>query len=80
MWGTEPIAHAATTLILAARRDRGFRLANRDVALKYLPDLFARDPDRLARFTREAQALAALDQCNKRQVTFLPGSHSEACR
>src|SRR4249920_470399 len=34
---------------------------NRDVALKVLPELFASDPDRLSRFTREAQALAALN-------------------
>ncbi len=27
----------------------------REVALKILPDAFAADPDRLARFTREAQ-------------------------
>ena len=33
---------------------------NRDVAIKVLPDLFALDPERLARFTREAQTLAAL--------------------
>ena len=32
---------------------------NRDVALKVLPDSFANDADRLARFTREAQSLAA---------------------
>lgn len=32
---------------------------NRDVAIKVLPDPVAADPDRLARFTREAQALAA---------------------
>ena len=31
---------------------------NREVALKILPDAFATDPDRLARFTREAQNLA----------------------
>ena len=29
----------------------------RDVALKILPDAFAADPDRLARFQREAQFL-----------------------
>ena len=37
---------------------------NRDVALKVLPDSFASDPDRLARFTREAQMLAALNHPN----------------
>ena len=28
---------------------------NRDVAIKTLPDVFATDPERLARFKREAQ-------------------------
>ncbi len=37
---------------------------NRDVALKVLPDLFAADADRLARFTREAQTLASLNHPN----------------
>jgi eukaryotic-like serine/threonine-protein kinase len=37
---------------------------NRDVAIKILPDAFAADPDRLARFTREAQVLAALNHPN----------------
>jgi eukaryotic-like serine/threonine-protein kinase len=36
----------------------------RDVALKVLPDLFAIDPDRLARFHREAQVLASLNHPN----------------
>src|SRR5882672_2179317 len=34
---------------------------NRDVALKILPEAFAADPERLTRFTREAQTLAALN-------------------
>ena len=33
----------------------------REVALKILPDAFAADPDRLARFKREAQILASLN-------------------
>jgi serine/threonine protein kinase len=33
----------------------------RDVAIKTLPDGFARDPERVARFKREAQVLAALN-------------------
>jgi serine/threonine protein kinase len=33
----------------------------RDVALKVLPDVFARDPDRMLRFQREAELLAALN-------------------
>jgi serine/threonine protein kinase len=37
---------------------------NRDVALKVLPELFALDRDRLARFKREAQVLAALNHPN----------------
>src|SRR5216110_542029 len=34
---------------------------NRDVAIKVLPDLFASDAERLARFSREAQTLASLN-------------------
>src|SRR5688500_1018183 len=41
-------------------RARDSRL-NREVALKVLPDSFATDPERLARFEREAQTLAALN-------------------
>ena len=37
---------------------------NRNVALKVLPSLFAVDPDRLARFAREAQLLATLSHPN----------------
>src|SRR6185503_13732301 len=37
---------------------------NRDVALKVLPEPFAADADRLARFTREAHVLAALNHPN----------------
>ena len=36
----------------------------RDVALKVLPDAFTSDPDRLARFEREAKVLASLNHPN----------------
>src|SRR5712692_8382524 len=36
----------------------------RDVALKVLPDAFARDPERMARFQREAEVLASLNHPN----------------
>src|SRR5262249_14013515 len=44
-------------------RARDVRLG-RDVALKVLPEPFAKDPDRLARFEREARAVAALAHPN----------------
>ena len=40
----------------------------RQVALKILPDAFAADPDRLARFKREAQILASLNHPNIAQI------------
>ena len=44
-------------------RARDTRL-NRDVAIKVLPESFAQDKERLARFDREAKALAALNHPN----------------
>jgi eukaryotic-like serine/threonine-protein kinase len=44
-------------------RARDTRL-KREVAIKVLPDAFARDPERLARFQREAEVLAALNHPN----------------
>jgi serine/threonine-protein kinase len=44
---------------------------NRDVALKVLPDAFVRDRDRLVRFQREAQALAALNHPHIAQILGL---------
>ena len=41
---------------------------DRDVAVKILPELFASDPERLARFEREAKALAALNHPHIAQI------------
>jgi Tol biopolymer transport system component len=46
---------------------------NRDVAIKVLPELFAADPERLARFTREAQTLASLNHPNIAAIYGIQG-------
>src|SRR5262245_61189147 len=46
----------------------------RDVAIKILPTAFAADPERLARFEREAQVLAQLHHPN---VASIFGLHEE---
>jgi eukaryotic-like serine/threonine-protein kinase len=50
---------------------------NRDVAIKVLPDAVATDPERLARFQREAQVLAALNHPN---IAHIYGLESQAGR
>ena len=42
---------------------------DRDVALKVLPEAFTADPDRLARFQREAKVLASLNHPNIGAIT-----------
>src|SRR5881396_79699 len=51
----------------------------RDVALKLLPDHFADDPERLARFQREAQVLASLNHPNIAQIYGLEESDNARC-
>jgi serine/threonine protein kinase len=41
---------------------------DREVAIKILPEALAQDPERLARFEREAKALAALNHPNIAQI------------
>jgi serine/threonine-protein kinase len=41
---------------------------HREVAIKILPDAFAQDPDRMSRFTREAQVLASFNHPNIAQI------------
>jgi serine/threonine-protein kinase len=52
----------------------------RDVALKILPDQFAQDPDRLARFEREAVVLASLNHPNIGAIYGLEEGPAEAGR
>ena len=47
---------------------------NRDVALKVLPDAFVNDPERLARFQREAEVLASLNHPNIAHIYGLEDS------
>ena len=49
---------------------------NREVAIKVLPAAFASDPDRMLRFKREAQLLAALNHTNIRHPD-LQGNYFE---
>jgi Tol biopolymer transport system component len=51
---------------------------NREVALKVLPEMFAVDYERVARFTREAQTLASLNHPNIAQIHGLADFPAEA--
>ena len=53
-------------------RARDARL-DRHVALKVLPDTFSADPDRLARFEREAKTLASLSHPNIAAIFGIEG-------
>ena len=46
---------------------------DREVAIKVLPDALAQDPDRLARFEREAKVLASLNHPNIAQIYGIEG-------
>jgi len=65
--GYEIIGHLGAGGMGEVYRARDTKL-NRDVAIKVLPELFAADAERLARFEREAQALAALNHPNIAQI------------
>jgi eukaryotic-like serine/threonine-protein kinase len=51
----------------------------REVALKLLPEHFADDPERLARFQREAQVLATLNHPNIAHIHGLEDSTGRTC-
>ena len=54
---------------------------DRDVAIKILPEVFAHDADRLARFQREAKTLASLNHLNIAAIYGLEerGGNTELC-
>jgi hypothetical protein len=63
--GTRLAAYEVLSLLGAGGMGEVYRARDtrlgRDVAIKVLPDSFAADPDRVARFTREARTLASLN-------------------
>jgi serine/threonine-protein kinase len=50
---------------------------DREVAIKVLPESFALDADRVARFTREAETLASLNHPNIAHIHGLEKSGSD---
>jgi Tol biopolymer transport system component/tRNA A-37 threonylcarbamoyl transferase component Bud32 len=80
----DAIAHYQITAKLgeggmgAVYRARDTKL-QRDVALKLLPDHFADDHERLARFQREAQVLASLNHPNIAQIYGLEETGNTRC-
>jgi len=56
----EPLGKGDTGEVYRARDTK----LDRDVAIKVLPEDFATDPERLARFEREAKLLASLNHAN----------------
>src|SRR5262249_31895175 len=66
--GTRLGSHEITALLGKGGMGEVYRARdtklNRDVAIKVLPDGFANDSERIARFHREAQSVAALNHPN----------------
>ena len=66
--GTRLGHYSVTALLGEGGMGQGYQATdtklNRQVALKILPEAFTSDPDRLARFEREAKVLASLNHPN----------------
>lgn len=72
---TSPLGHGGMGVVFRARDTR----LGRQVAVKVLPDAFATDRERLSRFQREAQALAALNHPNIAQIYGLEEAPDRQC-
>ena len=70
-----PLGAGAMGVVFRARDVR----LQREVAIKMLPEHLAKDPDRLARFQREAQVLASLNHPNIAQIYGLEQVSGHAC-
>jgi eukaryotic-like serine/threonine-protein kinase len=69
---TAPIGAGGMGEVYRARDSK----LGRDVAIKVLPEAFARDPERMARFQREAKVLASLNHTNIASIYGLEDSGS----
>src|SRR5262245_28358504 len=72
---TSPLGEGGMGVVFRAHDTK----LQRDVALKLMPDHFADDPERLARFQREAQVLALLNHPNIAQIYGLEDSMPQCC-
>jgi eukaryotic-like serine/threonine-protein kinase len=72
---TSPLGEGGMGVVFRAHDTK----LQRDVALKLLPDHFADDPERLARFEREARVLASLNHPNIAQIHGLEESENTRC-
>jgi serine/threonine protein kinase len=71
---TAPIGEGGMGQVYRARDTK----LDRDVAIKILPDAFAADPERLARFEREAKTLASLNHPNIASIYAVEEGPAEA--
>lgn len=74
----EVLGHLGTGGMGEVYRARDNKL-QREVALKVLPKAFAQDPERVARFRREAQVLAQLNHTNIAAICSVEQTMTSGC-